>query len=812
VREPVMKPHLLASVFGAVVVAIVYFVAARLSLALLEKPDGVAVFWPAAGVASGVLIGFGAGARWPVVAGVMAATLGANLLGDRNLPSTLFFAAANAGEAVLAAGLIQWIYGAPFDLNDLRRVLGLFVATIVGTSVSGIVGVLGFILFHTPTAPVLTVWLHWVASDGLGTITIAPLVIGLASLIRDPPARRELAEAALALSVVSAVCACLIFLPNQPWTIELAIASLSPLCVWIAARLRPVFTAAATFIWAITIVLTTTFAVGIFGDPRLAIDERILSAQATILATSFGALVLAALFTERRRHEAAILERERRLEEALRAGGVMAFDWDLSAANVRYSQNAVQILGIGAQAIRSAEWLDRIHPDDLPQVTACIDGARLGGGSHSAIFRYMRTDGGGEVWLEQIAVTQFSPAGKPVRVHGLAADITERKRFEEEISRARKTAELADRAKSSFLAAASHDLRQPLQTLRFLHGALEHHHRDGEVCKLVAGMGRSLDTMSSILSSLLDVNQLESGSLRPSRSDFTVNEMFTSLEADFLPAIEERGLRLRLVRSALVVQSDRRMLEEMIRNLLSNAVRYTDHGTILLGCRRAGGKVRIEVWDSGIGITEDQLPLIFEEYYQSADGAERGGFGLGLAIVRRLAKILDHRLGVRSARGRGTGFSIEVPCGQQSVTTQGSLTSQDHQRDSFAGTILVVEDESSVRTSLNRLLKAKGIGAMVVATGDDALALIREKDVSPDLILCDYNLRGSANGLESIKTLRAALARDVPAIVMTGDTRVKTMEAITSHDISVLIKPFVADELMQLIRRLHCGENAHVGK
>jgi len=261
VREPVMKPPLLASVFGAVVVAIVYFVAARLSLALLEKPDGVAVFWPAAGVASGVLIGFGAGARWPVVAGVMAATLGANLLGDRNLPSTLFFAAANAGEAVLAAGLIQWIYGAPFDLNDLRRVLGLFVATIVGTSVSGIVGVLGFILFHTPTAPVLTVWLHWVASDGLGTITIAPLVIGLASLIRDPPARRELAEAALALSVVSAVCACLIFLPNQPWTIELAIASLSPLCVWIAARLRPVFsdqmpkamppTIAPTFITAV---------------------------------------------------------------------------------------------------------------------------------------------------------------------------------------------------------------------------------------------------------------------------------------------------------------------------------------------------------------------------------------------------------------------------------------------------------------------------------------------------------------------------------------------------------------------------------
>ena len=195
---------------------------------------------------------------------------------------------------------------------------------------------------------------------------------------------------------------------------------------------------------------------------------------------------------------------------------------------------------------------------------------------------------------------------------------------------------MADRAKSSFLAAASHDLRQPLQTLKLLQAALEPHHPSGEARNLVAGIGQSLDTMTSILSSLLDVNRLESGNLRPSVSEFSLNEIFEPLAGDFVALVQERGLRLCIVRSELIIRSDRRMLAEMIRNLLSNAVRYTDRGRILLGCRRAGDNVRIEVWDSGVGITEDQLPHIFDEYYQGTGGAERGGFGLGLAIVKRL--------------------------------------------------------------------------------------------------------------------------------------------------------------------------------
>ena len=802
-QTALLAPHSLASganAISAVGLALAYFFTARLSLALLEPVDGVAVFWPAAGVASGILIAVGSAAQLPVVVGVLAATIAANLLGDRNIGISAFSAVANAGEAVIVAGLIHRFCGSPFELNELRRVLALFAATVVGTSLSGIAGTIGFVLFHGTNAFPPAIWLHWFSSDALGIIAVAPLAIGVASLMRNVPPRREIAEGTLALGVVSLVCALLVYLPNEPWTAELAIGALCPLLLWIAARLGPAFTAIATFIVAITILWTTIFAIGIFGDLQLSVAERVLGAQATILAVSLGALVLAALFSERRLHESAIVEREARLQEALRAGGVMAFDWDVPADKIGFSQNATEILGLTSQQIlRGAEWLKHIHPDDSPLVASSLDGARPRQPSHSVAFRCRRPDGG-EVWLEQIAIVQLDSAGKPARINGLLTDVTDRKRFEEELSLAWRTAQLADRAKSSFLAAASHDLRQPLQTLKFLLAALEPHHPGSEARKLVAGMGQSLDTMSGILSSLLDVNRLEAGNLRPSVSEFSLNEIFEPLAGDFVGLVQERGLRLCIVRSELIIRSDRRMLAEMIRNLLSNALRYTDRGRILLGCRRAGDNVRIEIWDSGVGITEDQLPHIFDEYYQGAGGADRGGFGLGLAIVKRLGDVLDHRVEVRSIPGKGTRFFIEVPRGRTGVNVPEAAPPVHPHNEAFLGSVLAIEDEASVRAALGRLLKARGVEATIVATAAEALALVREQGLRPDVLLCDYNLRGSPDGVETIKRLRAALGRDVPAVVMTGDTRSQTVDSISAQGVSVLIKPFLAEELLESLR------------
>jgi PAS domain S-box-containing protein len=784
-------------------VAVAFFLAAHLSLALLDKADGVAVFWPAAGVATGVLVAFGSAMRWPVITGVVAATFAANLLGDRNLAGTTVFAVANASGPLIVAGLIQRFHGAPFELDQLRRVIGLFVATILAAFASGVIGAFGFLHFHTSTSSALTIWRHWVVSESLGTITVAPLVIGLASFLRHAPPRREVAEGTLALITVATLCLLLVFAPNEPWTIELAIAALAPLFVWIAARVRPAFMAVATFMCTITVVWTTIFSVGLFGDPRFPIEERILSAQATILATSFGALVLAALFSERRMHEHAILEREQRLEGALRAGRVITFDWDLRASQISLSPNAREILGLGARtSLGDAEWVERIHPDDRPSIAARLHLADRDDRSHAMTFRFQRPDGR-EVWLEQVTVTHTDATGKPARINGLMTDITERKLFEEEISRAWKSAALADQAKSSFLSAASHDLRQPLQTLKLLAATLDPHLGDGEGRSLLRGMERSLETMSGILSSLLDVNRLETGNLRPSKSDFAINEVFDVLAADFRDFAAEKRLRWRMVRSGLLVRSDRNMLEAMLRNLLSNAIRYTDRGSILLGCRRSGDKIRIEVWDSGIGISQSQLHLIFQEYYQSADGAERGGLGLGLAIVRRIGEVLKHRIDVRSTPGKGTVFWIEVPRGSAGSPAPESLRPPAQQEGGLPDVIFVVEDETSVRTSLSRLLREKGIRAIAVATAEDALAQVQEVRIRPDLLICDYNLRGSANGVDTINALREALEWNIPAIVMTGDIRSKVVDSITAPGVAVLIKPVTAKDLLQQISRLH---------
>jgi integral membrane sensor domain MASE1 len=303
----------------------------------------------------------------------MAATIVANLLGDRTFAGAITFALCNAGEAILTAGLIERQSGSDFSLHRLRHVLGLLVAAVFGAAVSGVGGTLGFKLFHDSTAPSLTIWQHWFASDALGIVTVAPLLIGVAAAVRDPPPRGEVIEGAVALVATAVVSALVIFLPREPWTTVMPIALLFPLLLWLAARCRPVFAAAAAFIVALTIVWTTTFGIGYFGDPNLPIADRILAAQAGILTTSLCTFVLAALFAERRRHEAALSEGAARLQEALTAGAVTAFEWDARTGSSRRSDNAAKILGYDPQTpFTATHFFARIHPADRAHFIAHV--------------------------------------------------------------------------------------------------------------------------------------------------------------------------------------------------------------------------------------------------------------------------------------------------------------------------------------------------------------------------------------------------------------------------------------------------------
>jgi signal transduction histidine kinase len=286
------------SVGLAVAIGIVYFLAARLSLALLTKPEGVAVFWPAAGVSAGVLIALGSRARWPVVVGTMVATIVANLFGDRNVWSAVLFGLCNAGEAVLTAWIIFQLFGSDFRLSRLRNVLGLAAAAIIGAAVSGIGGTLTFKLFHGTTTPILTIWQLWFGSDGLGIITVAPMLIELGSASRDRPPVSELVEGALAVAALALVSGVAIFLRSDLLATVGPVAVLFAPLLWLAARCRPVFASAAAFIVSLSIVWTTTFGIGYFGNPDLSVADRVLAAQFSILLVTIGASVLAALFAE----------------------------------------------------------------------------------------------------------------------------------------------------------------------------------------------------------------------------------------------------------------------------------------------------------------------------------------------------------------------------------------------------------------------------------------------------------------------------------------------------------------------------------
>jgi integral membrane sensor domain MASE1 len=313
----------------AVGVGVAYFLAARLSLLLMSQP-GVAVFWPAAGVSSGILIALGRTARWLVAVGVIAATIAANLMGDRNLSSSSIFALSDAGEALLVALIIEQHSGSHFSLGRLRHVLAFLAAAIVGTAVSGVGGLLGYKLGYNPDDPAWTVWGQWVGSDTIGIIAVAPLVIGFVAALRAPPSRRELIEGAAALITVAVTTAIIIFtLPTNWWEMCVAVVLLFPVVLWVAARCQPAFAAAAVFIVSLIVMATTTFNLGNFGDAAPSLDDDIISAQVTIVGTALCALILSALFAERRQHEVVLAESETRLQEALAVGSVIAFEWDV---------------------------------------------------------------------------------------------------------------------------------------------------------------------------------------------------------------------------------------------------------------------------------------------------------------------------------------------------------------------------------------------------------------------------------------------------------------------------------------------------
>ncbi len=397
------------------------------------------------------------------------------------------------------------------------------------------------------------------------------------------------------------------------------------------------------------------------------------------------------------------------------------------------------------------------------------------------------------------------PAVPPGKQKTLLAidDITDRKHVGAALEAAKKLAERANLGKSRFLAAASHDLRQPLQTIFLMQGILATSVADPAALKLIARLGESLDVMSSLLNKLLDINQLEAGIVNPEPSDFSIGVLLERLGRDFAYQAEGKLLSCRVVASRQTVHSDPTLLEQMIRNLLSNALKYTERGKILLGCRRHGDRLRIEVWDTGLGIPEGQLKAIFDEFHQLDNPArERArGFGLGLSIVQRLGDLLGHKVDVRSTPGKGSVFAIEVPlAGAGSQAEPPGNKQQLAARVAERHSILIVEDDPAIREMLELLFNSKGFRVAVAADGNAALDLVARGVMAPDIVVADYNLPAGLTGLDIATRLRQSFDAALPILIVTGDISTDTLKAIAAAGCVQLNKPIKVDALLRLVQ------------
>lgn len=362
----------------------------------------------------------------------------------------------------------------------------------------------------------------------------------------------------------------------------------------------------------------------------------------------------------------------------------------------------------------------------------------------------------------------------------------------------RRQLEEASRAKSRFLAAASHDLRQPIQALTILNSVARKSATDVMHQSIIQKQQKSLDSMASLLNALLDISKLEAGIVKPDITDCEVQNIFDDLRAGFEVQAQDKGLQLIIEPCGDIARSDSRLLKQILENFMSNAIRYTQEGFVRLRCRHRNPLIELEVADTGLGIAPDEIGHIFEEFRQAEAGTARPeGLGLGLSIVKRTAELLGCDLKVESKPGEGSAFSVIVPQG-----SRGEARREDTGRavplQRVTGNILLVDDEPAVLDATALLLELEGFTVLTATCVTEALQCAASR--TPDLLITDYHLRSGETGADVIRSVRERVGAPLPVVLISGDTS----DAIVLQDLagtSFLTKPVDTDELMRLICR-----------
>lgn len=367
-------------------------------------------------------------------------------------------------------------------------------------------------------------------------------------------------------------------------------------------------------------------------------------------------------------------------------------------------------------------------------------------------------------------------------------------------------AEQANQAKSRFLAAASHDLRQPLHAQGLFVEELQARSHDADFQRILSNLRCSVEAMHDLFDSLLDISRLDASVVAPSRENFSINVLLRELQRDFSPLARQKGLTLRVVGSRAVVHSDPSLLKRILCNLVANAIRYTNRGKVLIGCRRRGNQLRIEVCDTGIGIRTDDLASIFEEFHQlhNPERDRRKGLGLGLAIVQRLATLLNCPIDVRSQINKGSSFCVTVPfVGTAMVDVSPPSATVDRNIDLSGHTILVIDDEPEILRGMKGLLEQWGCRVLTAESIAESIAQATAHAHTATsclaAIVADYRLRDQKTGIDAIACIRSLLNENIPGVLITGDTAPERLQEAYASGYRILHKPVPPARLRALL-------------
>lgn len=514
--------------------------------------------------------------------------------------------------------------------------------------------------------------------------------------------------------------------------------------------------------------------------------------------------------TDRERAEEDLRKSHLLMAHAAQAARLTYAYLDLATGRFDVASNYCEVMGYSVETPREGataslaigNLLKHIHPDDRPHIQGALNAFLAGKLTGSAQCRICADDGG-ERWVEGTWSAEAGPDGKPKLLILTSLDVTALVAGKIALEAAKAEAERANQAKSKFLAAASHDLRQPVQSLVLLLDVVERQAASLPAAKRAAGLMRTaVDSLQALLDAVLDISRLEAGVVDPKAETVDLGLLLLALEDEYVPRVASKGLDLRSSPRRLFVRTDPNLLGRILRNLIENALRYTSKGGILIGVRRRGQWARIDIFDTGIGIPAEKKSEIFEEFRQLHNPGRNfeKGLGLGLAIVKQIASLLGAQIEVASKVGRGSRFSVFLPLVEISFVSNVAPTLTEI-KDS-GGRVLIVEDNAIVRGSLEAMLSEWGYQTRSAGSGEDALVLAAEDDWRYEALILDYQLGEGLTGVETAREFERKAARPFAILILTGETTKERIAELDASGFEMLYKPIAASDLRQKLVRL----------